>query len=171
MYQNNTVINSPIGKLEIKFSGEKLSGIHFLDHNLNNIVGSNLFDQENRTIKNIITQLQQYFVNPNITFNIPFDLIGTAFQKRVWNELLSIPVGATKTYGDLAKKLNSSARAVGTACKKNPIPIVIPCHRVIARDHIGGFAGKTSGNAIEIKQWLLTHEMGKWIIHSSSKDL
>lgn len=107
---------------------------------------------------NIQLQLENYFSSA-----IPFssvDLLpcGTAFQKAVWNELCKIPLGETRTYGEIAKKLNSSARAVGNACRKNPIAIVVPCHRVVAANGIGGYAGKTEGNQLKIKRWLLSHE-------------
>ena len=71
-----------------------------------------------------------------------------------------IPRGEVRTYGELAKQLNSSARAVGNACRRNPIPIIIPCHRVVAKKGIGGFAGHTEGATIELKQWLLAFEAG-----------
>ena len=83
---------------------------------------------------------------------------GTLFQKSVWHELTKIPIGQTRTYGEIANKLNSSARAVGNACRKNPIQIIIPCHRVVSAKGLGGYAGKTEGKQIKIKRWLLSHE-------------
>lgn len=83
---------------------------------------------------------------------------GTAFQQRVWQALLEIPFGELRSYGELAKMLGSHARAVGQACRRNPIPILIPCHRVVARDHLGGFAGATAGESMAIKRYLLAHE-------------
>ena len=77
---------------------------------------------------------------------------------RVWQALQKIPYGEVKTYGQLAKELKSSARAVGNACRANPIPIVIPCHRIVAVSGIGGYAGKTDGPVLERKRWLLAHE-------------
>ncbi|BAO44863.1 methylated-DNA--[protein]-cysteine S-methyltransferase [Thiolapillus brandeum] len=83
---------------------------------------------------------------------------GSVFQRRVWEALLQIPPGQTKTYGDLALALGSSPRAVGGACRRNPIPLFIPCHRVVAANGDGGFAGHTSGHWMDIKRWLLAHE-------------
>ena len=83
---------------------------------------------------------------------------GTPFQRRVWQYLQSIPMGTTQSYGHVAKALNSSARAVGNACRANPFLLVVPCHRVVKSTGIGGFGGKVDGEAIAIKQWLLAHE-------------
>jgi len=83
---------------------------------------------------------------------------GTAFQQKVWGALLDIPSGTTMTYGELAKELQSSARAVGQACKNNPTPIIIPCHRVVSKQGKGGYLGQTEGKLAYIKTWLLQHE-------------
>ena len=83
---------------------------------------------------------------------------GTVYQRRVWQALLDIPPGQTRTYGALARELGSSPRAVGGACRRNPIPLLIPCHRVVAANGDGGFAGHTSGRWMDIKRWLLEHE-------------
>ena len=85
-------------------------------------------------------------------------LKGTDFQKRVWAELLKIPPGKTVTYSDLAKKLHSHPRAIGQACKANPLPITIPCHRVVGKNNLGGYFGKTRGKLLERKKALLALE-------------
>ena len=103
-------------------------------------------------------QIQTYFKSPSVDFDFPVQADGTQFQKRVWRALQNIPVGTTMTYGDIAKRLHTSARAVGNACRSNPVPLIIPCHRVIASQGIGGFAGKTTGASIDRKRWLLRHE-------------
>ena len=69
-----------------------------------------------------------------------------------------IPAGKTLSYGVLAKKLDTSARAVGNACRANPVPIIVPCHRVVASNGMGGFMGKRSGSPLDLKHWLLAHE-------------
>jgi methylated-DNA-[protein]-cysteine S-methyltransferase len=74
--------------------------------------------------------------------------------------MMAVKPGKPQSYGHLADKLGSSARAVGNACRRNPIPVVIPCHRVVARSGIGGFAGQTRGDMIDYKNWLLEHERG-----------
>ena len=83
---------------------------------------------------------------------------GTPFQKKVWLALQKIPAGQVMTYGELAKQLKTSARAVGNACRANPMPLVIPCHRVVAKSGLGGFSGSQEGAPIKIKKWLLEHE-------------
>jgi len=105
-------------------------------------------------------QLARYFHDPRAGFALPLVLTGTAFQRRVWEALRAIPAGQTLTYGALARRLGSSARAVGGACRANPVPIVVPCHRVVAAGGLGGFGGATGGPRTRIKQWLLDHERG-----------
>ncbi len=105
--------------------------------------------------------LRRYLGNPRIRFDVPLALEGTAFQKRVWRALRDIPVGKTIGYGELARRLKTSARAVGGACRANPVPIVIPCHRVVAAGGEGGFMGRTRGRAMALKRWLLQHERGR----------
>lgn len=115
-------------------------------------------DSDPQKTKIVVQQLMDYFSLAISLKTIPVVLTGTMFQKSVWSELRKIPLGETRTYGDIAKKLNSSPRAVGNACRKNPIPIIIPCHRVISASGIGGFAGEVEGRQIKIKRWLLNHE-------------
>lgn len=104
-------------------------------------------------------QLRDYFAGTRRTFDLPLNPRGSDFQRAVWREMLAIPYGATKSYGDLAKATGGIARAVGTACGANPIPIFIPCHRVLAADRrLGGFSG---GKGPETKAFLLTLE-GAW---------
>ena len=87
-------------------------------------------------------QLDDYFDGSRRTFDLPIRPAGTAFQQRVWQLMLAIPAGATRTYGDLAAELGSAARAVGAACGANPLPIIIPCHRVLAAGgRLGGYSG------------------------------
>jgi methylated-DNA-[protein]-cysteine S-methyltransferase len=105
-----------------------------------------------------VAQLTNYFCNPEAPFSVPVRVRGTEFQRRVWCALQGIPAGETRSYGDIARQLNSSPRAVGGACRANPLPIVVPCHRVIARQGLGGFAGRTRGREVAIKRWMLAHE-------------
>ncbi len=105
-------------------------------------------------------QLQAYLENPAFEFDLPLVLAGTHHRLAVWEAMQRIPAGKTRTYGELASELKSSARAVGGACGANPIPVVVPCHRVIAAGGaIGGFMGaKGDGFERDIKRWLLEHE-------------
>ncbi len=112
-------------------------------------------------VKAICTQLQAYLKDKNGVFHLPFDPVqsqhGTAFQKRVWQAISEIPMGETQTYSDVAKKIGSGPRAVANACGTNALSIVIPCHRVVAKNGLGGYMqGKPQG--LMIKKWLLKHE-------------
>jgi methylated-DNA-[protein]-cysteine S-methyltransferase len=112
-------------------------------------------------------QLERYREDPDARFDLPLLVEGTALQKAVWDAMCAIPRGRTRTYGELARELSAEARirddgtlarAVGQACGDNRLPIVIPCHRVVAADGIGGFGHSTGGYLIEAKRWLLLHE-------------
>ena len=103
-------------------------------------------------------QLERYREDPDVKFDLPLLVEGTEFQRRLWQALGEIPRGKTLTYGEMARKLGGEARAVGQACGDNKLPIVIPCHRVVAAGGIGGFAHSTDGYLIEAKRWLLMHE-------------
>lgn len=102
--------------------------------------------------------MEAYFTDPRHHFSCAIEPTGTVFQRRVWAMIAALPPGCPRTYGSLAEALDSSARAVGNACRANPVPLRIPCHRVIAARGLGGFAGDRSGRLIEIKRWLLDHE-------------
>ena len=103
-------------------------------------------------------QLERYREDPDTKFDLPLAIEGTPFQLKLWQALCEIPRGRTLTYGEMARKLGGEARAVGQACGDNRLPIVIPCHRVVAADGIGGFSHTTSGYLVEAKRWLLMHE-------------
>ena len=103
-------------------------------------------------------QLKDNWLNLNPEISLPLLRQGTSFQHTVWEILRQIPVGQTKTYGELSSELNTSPRALANACRKNPFPLIIPCHRVVAKTGIGGYAGEVTGKLIEIKTALLQHE-------------
>jgi len=142
---------SPIGNLGITTVSQCLLKILFL-------TSKKTINPQSALDRNVIQQLKNYFKDPNFIFHLPIKLNGTTFQKRVYHALQKISSGKTKTYGDLAKQLKTSPRAIGNACRHNPIPIVIPCHRVVAENYLGGFAGNTSGKFLKIKKTLLKHE-------------
>lgn len=106
----------------------------------------------------LAVQLDAYFAHRPGGFTLPLADSGTEFQRRVWRYLRGIPHGTTRTYADVARALGSSARAVGNACRRNPIPLLVPCHRVVGSRGPGGFMGDTGGGRLNIKQWLLAHE-------------
>ncbi|KPJ90805.1 MAG: hypothetical protein AMJ53_12895 [Gammaproteobacteria bacterium SG8_11] len=141
-------------KVGIHTHAEQLAAIDFLPHS------TNTKSADNATASQIADQLAAYFNNGTFQFNLSLYMQGTEFQKRVWQALLNIRAGETFSYGAIADELHSSARAVGNACRANPIPIVVPCHRVVAKHGIGGYCGQTGGQRLRIKQWLLRHERG-----------
>ena len=100
-------------------------------------------------------QVEAYFAGDRESFNLPLAPQGTDFQRRVWRALSAIPKGRVLTYGELAARLASSPRAIGGACGANPIPIIVPCHRVLARDGLGGYSG---AGGLATKSWLLAFE-------------
>lgn len=148
----NAVLNTPLGKLGIEVKGNYLSMIDFLSGSCK------VKKPDNPIAKEVVYQLEQYFENPKWKFSVPLSPATTLFKRKIRVALKKIPAGKTFSYGDLAKKLMTAPRAVGGACRSNPVPIVIPCHRVVSHTGIGGFSGCTQGKKIRIKQWLLEHE-------------
>jgi len=150
----DAVIASPLGRLGIQ-AGTALTSIDF--------VSPRLPLQPPRTplARRVCAQLRAYFRDPRTCFSLPLAPGGSEFQNRVWRAMRRIPSGQVRRYGDLARAIDSAARAVGGACRANPIPIVVPCHRVVSASGLGGFMGATSGRALEIKRWLLAHEQAR----------
>ncbi|MGE5352527.1 MAG: methylated-DNA--[protein]-cysteine S-methyltransferase [Acidobacteriota bacterium] len=141
---------SPFGCLKIKASDEALLAVDFIEE------GEYTSGSSHPVLKETIRQLDEYFKHKRNIFEIRLETEGTPFQKRVWNELLKIPFGSTISYLELARRLGDEKviRAAGTANGKNPIPIIIPCHRVIGSNgKLVGYAG-----GLHIKEWLLRHE-------------
>lgn len=105
-------------------------------------------------------QVTRYFADPEYRFDLPLHAAGTVFQRRVWDIIQAIPRGSVRTYGQLAKLLESHPRAVGQACGANWFPLVVPCHRVTAAGGLGGFASHDDENGfhLSVKRWLLRHE-------------
>jgi methylated-DNA-[protein]-cysteine S-methyltransferase len=142
----------PFAVLGIKTDGTALTGIDFLPP------GTLVMEPQDVVSRRVCAQLQAYLADPLFSFDLPLALHGTVFQSRVWQALRQIPSGSTLSYGELAKQLHSAPRAVGQACGANPIPVIIPCHRVLARHGLGGFMNSISGDPLAIKRWLLRHE-------------
>jgi methylated-DNA-[protein]-cysteine S-methyltransferase len=143
---------APFGVFGIRCTDEALTGIEFLAPH------TRLHAPVSALAERVCAQLQAYFADPDFPFDLPLKPDGTAHQARVWQMMCAIPRGQTRTYGELAAMLHSSPRAVGQACGNNPIPVVIPCHRVVGRDGLGGFMHHRGGAALDIKRWLLLHE-------------
>ena len=102
-----------------------------------------------------LSQLAAYFDGRLTRFDLPLDVAGSEFQRRVCDAMFGIPFGETVTYGDLAARLRASPQAVGTACGGNPIPVIVPCHRGLGASGLGGYSGQ---GGVETKVWLLRHE-------------
>ena len=112
----------------------------------------------NPLAEKVCSQLLSYVDDPEFEFNLPLRKSGTFFQRQVWAALRKIPCGSLRSYGYLARQLSTSARALGQACGANPIVIVTPCHRVVAKTGLGGFSNQTEGFSLDIKRLLLKHE-------------
>ena len=143
-------IKSPVGTLKIKGDEKGISEITFLNEE---VPETDVFPE---VLEDAIYQLREYFEKKRTTFSFPLNFQGTDFQKRVWNALLEIPFGKTTSYLEMAKRLGDPKviRAAASANGKNPISIVIPCHRVIGSD--GSLTGY--GGGLHRKKWLLEHE-------------
>ena len=148
----DAVIATSVGRIGVMLENDALADVSFLG------AATALHAPRTTVAKKVCRQLRSYFANSRYSFRLPLTLSGTAFQQRVWRELRRIPAGRTLSYGALAHKLATSARAVGNACRANPVPIVIPCDRVVAANGAGGFMGKRSGSALRLKHRLLEHE-------------
>ena len=140
------------GSLRVCYQAGEIVSIDLMDTRESVMAPRNDFEAQ------LQEQFQAYFANPAFRFGLGLRAQGTEFQQRVWRELQAIPAGQVRSYGELAARLGSSARAVGNACRCNPTPIVVPCHRVVAKAGIGGFGGALAGRLIEQKRSLLQHE-------------
>ena len=141
------VIESPVGTLTLTERDGALVSLTW---------GAGRSSDATDLLRRVAQDIDAYFSGHLNMFDLPLAPQGTEFQQRVYRALQDIPFGATRSYGDLAADLGSAARAVGGACGSNPIPIVIPCHRVVAASgRLGGFSG---GQGASTKTWLLRHE-------------
>ena len=146
------VITTPLGRIGIRMTGEAVSALDYLS------ADAPERGPADTATRAVIEQLEAYFRDPHHRFTVPLTLAGSGFQQRVWAALQTIPTGTVLTYGQLARQLDTAARAIGGACRSNPVPILVPCHRVVARQGLGGYAGEVGGDPLEIKHWLLRHE-------------
>ncbi|MEW6353980.1 MAG: methylated-DNA--[protein]-cysteine S-methyltransferase [Pseudomonadota bacterium] len=171
--------SNPGPKLGIRMNGDALCAIDF--------VSAKHPDQPPVTMaaRRIAAQLQAYFKNPRTPFTLSLEFHGTPFQEKVWRALQNIPAGTVCSYGELARRLHTGARAIGNACRGNPIPIIIPCHRIVGVQYVpvaaaqsrrprgsfdagtsaphsahglGGYCGAYGGAQLAVKRWLLAHE-------------
>ncbi|GJL74970.1 MAG TPA: cysteine methyltransferase [Nitrosomonas nitrosa] len=146
-------IRTPFAVLGICIEEDWLTEIDYLPLN------TSLMTPGTPLAKEVCAQLQAYLSDPRYTFDLSLHISGTVHQRRVWEQIQDIPSGQTCSYADIAAKIHSAPRAVGRACGANKIPIVIPCHRIIAKNGgLGGFMNARDGEPLEIKRWLLQHE-------------
>ena len=148
----DAVIEFPKFKLGVRTRGEHVVEIRYLPAAALSVKAKNAVAEE------AARQLERYRDDPDATFDFPVKIEGSALERGVWDAMCAIPRGATRTYGEIAKELGADARDIGQACGENRLPIVIPCHRVVAADGIGGFGHATGGYLLEAKRWLLNHE-------------
>ena len=150
----DAVVEFPRMKVAVATREGRIAEIRYLPLAVDSIAPANPLAER------ALRQLERYRADPDARFELPLWIEGSAFQRSVWQALRAIPRGRTRTYGELARELGGEARAVGQACGDNRLPIVIPCHRVVAANGIGGFGHATEGYLIEAKRWLLAHESG-----------
>ena len=152
MVHYDAILDAPPCRLGAIFSGDALTRLDFLP------ADTPVSGQADDRVRRLAGELDAYWDNPTHTFDLLAVPDGTPFQLRVWRALMAIPAGQPTTYGALARHLGTAARAVGQACGSNPLPILIPCHRVLAANGLGGFMHASSGAPLDVKTWLLAHE-------------
>ena len=143
---------SPIGRLVLECDGDVLIGVWLPNERRH---GRRDVDDVPPVLKETASQLDEYFAGERTDFDVRMELDGTDFQRQVWSELTRIPYGETISYGEVARRVGrpSAPRAVGQANGRNPIPVIVPCHRVVASDGIGGYGG-----GLNVKRKLLAVE-------------
>ena len=146
-------IRTPFAVLGIRTSGSAVTGIEYLPQS------ERAAAPTDPVAKHAVKALERYLADPHYRFTLPLAPRGTPFQRRVWDAIAVIPVGESRTYGEIARSVRSAPRAVGQACGANPIALVVPCHRVVgSMGVLGGFMNAAEGNPLAIKRWLLIHE-------------
>ena len=146
-------LRTPFSVLGIRERGGRIVAIDYLP-----LLSEELAPTSSLAAK-AIRQLLTYIDDPAALFDLPVAANGTAYENRVWGKISAIPSGQVRTYGEIAKAIGSMPRAVGGACGRNPLPLIIPCHRVVAAGgRLGGFMGGKDHDPLAIKRWLLRHE-------------
>ena len=142
----------PFAVIGIRTRAERLTDLEYLPLGAATLKPIDAFSRE------VCRQLKAYFRRSDFDLDLPFEWHGTGYQQRVWEAVRAIPRGAMRSYLDVAQTIGSAPRPVGTACGANRIPLLIPCHRVVGSDGLGGFMHSRGGKPLEIKRWLLRHE-------------
>lgn len=138
-------LDTPLGRMTLTEAGGRLTRLRW---------GGGAGAGESPLLAAAAAQVTEYFAGQRRAFDLPLDL-GEGFQARFLTALLAIPFGETRTYGDLAKALGAPAQAIGQTCGANPLPVIVPCHRVLGATGLGGYSGQ---GGVETKVWLLRHE-------------
>ncbi|ABF07406.1 methylated-DNA-[protein]-cysteine S-methyltransferase [Cupriavidus metallidurans] len=149
----DAVLPAPFGKVGVRVDGTQVHEIVYLPDSFAEVPPTSALT------KRVAEQLDAYYANADTVFDLPLARRGTDFQRKVWAAISAVPRGGLTTYGTIAKSLQSMPRAVGQACGQNWFPIVVPCHRVVAANGLGGFAHHgEEGFHLGVKRWLLRHE-------------
>lgn len=148
-------LQTPFGWMRLAARQGRLIGIDLSFCHAWQVMGEQHSDP---VLEAAVTQLRAYFEDARSPFALPLARVGTPFQQRIWSAVAQIPRGQTESYASIAETSGSGPRAVAAACKANPYPILVPCHRVLASNGLGGYCGEREGPMMEIKRWLLLHE-------------
>ncbi|MGQ0442382.1 MAG: methylated-DNA--[protein]-cysteine S-methyltransferase [Methylophilaceae bacterium] len=150
LLQFDAIIGAPFGAVGISIQGMQVA-VELLS------AKQTAKPATNKIVDRVATQIAAYFADAHNDFNLPLVYQGTPFQRRVWQAISAIPRGQVLTYSDIAQQIGSGPRAVANACGANHLPLIIPCHRVVAKNGLGGFM-QGDPNGLKIKKWLLKHE-------------
>lgn len=150
----NAIVAAPFGAIGIRTDAGVIRELVYLPAHFQEKDATDALADE------AATQVQRYLADPDFQFSLPLIEAGSAFQRKVWDAISSIPRGTVRTYGQIAKHIGSAPRAVGQACGANWFPLIIPCHRVTAAGGLGGFSNHDDENGFHlgVKRWLLRHE-------------
>jgi methylated-DNA-[protein]-cysteine S-methyltransferase len=146
----SSVISTPVANLGMQIDDSSLYGLSWLPKNYPVKISKTGVARE------VFIAIQTYIQSGEPLPPVPIQLVGSVFQIKIWKALKDIPMGTVVSYGDLAKQLKTSSRAIGQACRTNPVVLFIPCHRVVSVNGIGGYMGIQK--KINIKKWVLHHE-------------
>jgi methylated-DNA-[protein]-cysteine S-methyltransferase len=150
----NAIVAAPFGAMGIRTEEGRVRELVYLPPHYQEKA------PQDATAEQAAQQVARYFADADFRFELPLLEAGSEFQRRVWDAICAIPRGSMRTYGQIARLLDSHPRAVGQACGANWFPLVIPCHRVTAAGGLGGFASSDDehGFTLTVKRWLLRHE-------------
>lgn len=154
-HEFDAVVTAPFGAVGIQVEHDYLTGLRLIPQAQAENVAEYCADQP--FVQHAALTIQRYLADASVPLDIPFVLQGTPFQQRVWRVMQEIPLGEVWSYGELAERVHSGPRAVANVCGANLLPLLIPCHRIVAKQGLGGFM-KGVAQGLEIKRWLLQHE-------------